>query len=62
METESVIVDTIQHLAKTDITIFIVAHRITTLSSCDRIYELEDGGITRAVNYKDLYKEKMVFD
>ena len=59
VETESIIVDTIQHLSKTDKTIFIVAHRITTLSSCDKIYELQDGQISREINYEDLFNEKV---
>jgi len=60
METESVIVDTIKHLAETDKTIFIVAHRITTLSSCDRIYELENGEIRSCLSYQELCKEKLL--
>lgn len=59
METEAAIVKTINRLAKTDKTIFIVAHRITTLSSCDRIYELENGQVARIIKYKELFNEKI---
>lgn len=62
MGTESAIVATINTLAKTNKTIFIVAHRITTLSGCDRIYELADGQITRIVNYIELFEEKMILN
>lgn len=59
METESAIVKTIIKLSKTNKTIFIVAHRITTLSSCNRIYELENGEIKQAHKYKELFNQRM---
>ena len=60
METEEAIKDTIAALTKMDKTIFIVAHRITTLNSCDRIIELEDGKLKRELSYKDLFDEKIL--
>lgn len=59
MDTEATIIETINGLSKTDKTIFIIAHRITTLSSCDSIYELEKGTIKRAISYQELYQEKI---
>ena len=35
-------------------TIIVIAHRLTTLQHCDRIYELKDGKIVNAGSYKDL--------
>ena len=31
-----------------------VAHRITTLRNCNRIFKLENGVISSEINYKDL--------
>ena len=58
-ETEKAIVATINHLAKMDRTIVIVAHRITTLEMCDRIYSLEEGMIHGVYRYEDLLKRAM---
>jgi len=35
-------------------TLIIVAHRITTLKNCDRIYRLADGKIVECTTYKDI--------
>jgi ATP-binding cassette, subfamily B, bacterial PglK len=35
-------------------TIIVIAHRLTTLQHCDRIYELKDGKIVNVGSYKDL--------
>ena len=60
METEEAIKETISALTKMDYTIIIVAHRITTLNSCDRILELKKGRITREYTYQELFKEKLL--
>lgn len=52
-DTERKIMDSIQSLDKAP-TIFMVAHRISTLSSCDRIIELKDGQIKKICKYSDL--------
>lgn len=59
METEEAIKETISALTGSDKTIFIVAHRITTLDSCDRIIELEKGKIKREMTYKELFDDKI---
>lgn len=56
-ETEKAIVATINHLAKLDKTIVIVAHRITTLEMCDRIYELKNGMIAGTYDYNEILKK-----
>jgi len=60
METEDAIKETINSLTKLDKTIFIVAHRITTLNSCDRIIELENGRIKREMTYEELFDNKIL--
>ncbi|MBK7635074.1 MAG: hypothetical protein IPJ13_12975 [Saprospiraceae bacterium] len=60
-ETERAIVATINHLAKLDKTIIIVAHRVTTLEMCDRIYELEGGQIKGVHQYQDILKKYITF-
>lgn len=53
-ETEQAITESISNLAKLNKTVIIVAHRISTLRYCDRIYELKDGEIIREVSYAEL--------
>ncbi|NJN77970.1 MAG: ATP-binding cassette domain-containing protein [Saprospiraceae bacterium] len=53
-ETEQAITESIANLAKLHKTVIIVAHRISTLRHCDRIYELKDGAIVREVSYAEL--------
>lgn len=55
--TEQEVTDAIDRLNNTNKTIFIIAHRITTLKSCDRIYELEKGSIAGIYSYKELIEK-----
>ena len=43
-ETESSVMETIESLG-TDITLIIIAHRLSTLKKCNKIYELQNGNI-----------------
>lgn len=52
-DTENEIMDTIENLNK-DLTILIIAHRISTLKKCDKIYKINDGYIENEYKYKDL--------
>jgi ATP-binding cassette subfamily B protein len=54
-KTESAIMNCIYSLGG-NLTIFIVAHRLSTLSGCDRIVELESGRIKSIGLYQDLIK------
>ncbi|MBK8515265.1 MAG: ATP-binding cassette domain-containing protein [Saprospiraceae bacterium] len=56
-DTEKAIVSTINHLAKLNKTIVIVAHRVTTLEMCDRIYELDRGNIKGVYNYNEVFNK-----
>ena len=42
--TEAALMDSIRSLRK-DLTIIMIAHRLSTLQWCDQIYEVRDGGI-----------------
>jgi ATP-binding cassette subfamily B protein len=42
-----------------DLTILIVAHRLTTLRSCDRIVELERGAIHRIGSYQEIIGDNL---
>ena len=43
-----------------NITLLIIAHRLTSLSSCDFIIELEDGQIVRKCSYNEIMNLKTV--
>ena len=52
--TENEVTESIDELSRMNKTIFIIAHRITTLRNCDRIYEIKDGCIGGVYSYKEL--------
>jgi len=52
-ETEQVIMQTLEELSK-DITLLIIAHRLTTLINCSQIVELGEGRIKRMGSYQDI--------
>ncbi|QKG55502.1 ABC transporter ATP-binding protein [Hymenobacter sp. BRD128] len=56
-ETEREISESISKLSHTSITIFIIAHRLTTLKGCDRIYELKNGRIWAEHTYANLMQQ-----
>jgi ABC-type multidrug transport system fused ATPase/permease subunit len=53
-ETEREVNAAITRLAHTNITILIIAHRLTTLRECDRIYEMRDGTVIAERKYAEL--------
>lgn len=55
-KTEKAIMQTIESLGK-DITILMIAHRITTLKNCTQIFNLVDGRIGRVCSYNELILE-----
>jgi ABC-type multidrug transport system fused ATPase/permease subunit len=55
-QTEQEVSDAIDQLSNTQKTIIIIAHRLTTLKNCDRIYELKEGKIAAVHQYSDLIK------
>jgi len=57
-ETEEEVMLSIEALGR-EITILIIAHRLTTLRNCDLIYKLDNGGIYLVGDYKNQIKEKI---
>ena len=51
-ETEKGIINSISEL-KGDMTIIMIAHRLTTLRDCDIIYKIEDGKISQNKSTKN---------
>lgn len=58
-ETEQAVMTAIENLDK-DLTLLIIAHRITTLKNCTRIIELSDGVIKRDGGYQDLVNQSVI--
>jgi ABC-type multidrug transport system fused ATPase/permease subunit len=56
-ETEREVSEAINKLSHTNITILIIAHRLTTLQDCDRIFELKDGRIWAEHTYESLMQQ-----
>jgi ATP-binding cassette, subfamily B, bacterial PglK len=58
-ETEQAVMQAIEGLSK-DLTLLIVAHRLTTLKNCTQIVELDEGRIKSFGTYKDIVKKYVV--
>lgn len=56
-ETEQAVMQAIEGLSK-DLTILIIAHRLTTLKNCTQIVELGNGGILRIGSYQDIVNQE----
>ncbi len=52
-ETEQAVIQAIEGLSQ-DLTVLIIAHRLTTLKNCTQIVELGEGGIKRVGSYNDI--------
>lgn len=57
-ETELAVMREIEGLSQ-DLTLLIIAHRLTTLKNCTRIVELSDGMIKRVCNYSDIVNQNL---
>jgi len=55
-ETEQAVMRAIEGLSQ-DLTLLIIAHRLTTLKGCTQIVELEDGCIKRIGTYEEIVKQ-----
>lgn len=55
-ETEKEITESIEAISNEHKTMFIIAHRITTLKNCDVIYEMEDGKLKNSYSYDEIVK------
>lgn len=58
-ETEEAVMQAIESLSQ-DLTLLIIAHRLTTLKNCTQIVELGDGGIKRIGSYQNIMNQSMV--
>ncbi|EQA69449.1 ABC transporter ATP-binding protein [Leptospira noguchii] len=54
-ETENAVMEAIDNLGK-DLTILLIAHRLTTVRNCDWIIELKSGKIARIGTYNELFE------
>ena len=52
-DTERAVMESIEELGD-ELTVIIVAHRLTTLKNCTQIIELEGGRISRVGTYSDI--------
>ena len=52
-DTEAAVMEAINVLSR-DLTMVIIAHRLTTVSHCDRIFELANGTVRRTIRPADL--------
>lgn len=58
METEQAITESIEALSEGQ-TLFVIAHRITTLRHCDRIIEMKNGELVGVYTYEELIRSKL---
>ena len=58
-KTEQAVMQSIETLGK-DLTVLIIAHRLTTLQNCDQIVELANSGIKRIGTYKEIVGEERI--
>jgi len=54
-DTELAVMESIESLGS-DLTILIIAHRLTTLKNCDNIFRVDKGGVTQIGSYQQLIK------
>lgn len=58
--TEKIVMDAVNKLSK-DITIILIAHRLSTVKTCDEIFLLEKGKITNQGSFDELLKKDKSF-
>ena len=59
-ESESMIQESLDQLAR-EITVIVVAHRLSTIRSASKIYVLENGQVSGAGTFEELQKENVIF-
>jgi ATP-binding cassette subfamily B protein len=58
--TEQAVMDAIENLNR-DLTVLLIAHRLTTVRTCDLILELADGRVKASGSYENLVKNSHTF-
>lgn len=61
-QTEAAIVEAIDELQSSGVTIIIIAHRLSTIARCDPVFVLEDGRLAGPGNHADLFGGPESFD
>lgn len=61
IETEREVIKEIQQM-KGKRTIIVIAHRLTTVQHCDRIYRMENGKVINEGSYHDVVEENNIKD
>jgi len=56
--TEAAVMQAIEELHQ-DLTVLIIAHRLTTLKNCDTVVELAEGGIKRMGSYQEMIEHSL---
>jgi ATP-binding cassette, subfamily B, bacterial PglK len=59
-KTEDAVLSAIEQVAK-ERTVIMIAHRLTSLKKCDRIYILENGKVINSGNYQELLEKDLSF-
>tara|TARA_B100000035_G_C21035576_1_gene570731 strand:+ start:271 stop:2088 length:1818 start_codon:yes stop_codon:yes gene_type:complete len=59
-QTEALVMKTLKNL-KNNITIILIAHRLSTVKECDNIFVLENGKLVNEGRYNNLLEESLVF-
>lgn len=60
-ETEQAVMQAIEDLSK-ELTLLIIAHRLTTLKSCTQIVELSEGCIKRTGSYQEIINQSITYE
>ncbi|MCI4670282.1 MAG: ABC transporter ATP-binding protein/permease [Bacteroidia bacterium] len=58
-KTESEITESIYQLSDENLTLMVIAHRITTLKYCNKIIELENGRVKSIKSYEEVFAEQI---
>jgi ATP-binding cassette, subfamily B, bacterial PglK len=57
--TEKIVMDTVNNISK-NITILIIAHRMSTVKNCDNLFVLENGELKAQGNFQELSKNNLI--
>jgi ABC-type multidrug transport system fused ATPase/permease subunit len=58
--TENIVMEAINNISN-NITIIIIAHRLSTVKNCDNIFMIENGELKKQGNYQELTKNDLTF-